>query len=176
MRAYAVISGFGPDRVGLVDDISEAILGRSCNIEESKMALLGGEFGVLALVSGEPAAVDGLLADLDAVAVRTGLVMSGRTTTGEAAPAAGRPYRIESVSLDTAGIVHSVTTLLRGLGINIEELDTETSGAPFTGAPMFHMRITAIVPPSVKVGDLRSRLSALSVDQDLDISIAPLRP
>ena len=49
-RAYAVLTAIGPDRVGIVDDVSGAVSEGSCNIEESKMAVLGGEFAVIMLV------------------------------------------------------------------------------------------------------------------------------
>ncbi len=174
MRAYAVVNAFGADRVGLVDDISEAVLGLSCNIEESKMALLGGEFAVIALVSGEADQVASLLSNLDVLADKLGIAITGRPTSATVEVPSGRPYRIESASLDSPGIVHAVTALLREFSINIEELETETSGAPFTGAPMFHMRILAVVPSSVRIKDLRVRLQDISVDQDLDISILPV--
>lgn len=174
MRAYAVLNAFGADRVGLVDDISEAVLQASCNIEESKMALLGGEFAVIALVSGESDHIASLLTNVDSMGNKLGIVISGRPTSATVEVPSGRPYRIESASLDSPGIVHAVTALLREFSINIEELETETSGAPFTGAPMFHMRILAVVPSSVRIRELRNRLQDISIDQDLDISISPV--
>jgi glycine cleavage system transcriptional repressor len=44
MKGYAIVTAVGADRVGIVDDISREILSLACNIEESRMALLGGDF------------------------------------------------------------------------------------------------------------------------------------
>ncbi|MBM3890900.1 MAG: glycine cleavage system protein R, partial [Verrucomicrobia bacterium] len=44
MRQYLVVSAVGQDRPGIVDRISEFILDHDCNIEDSRMAILGGEF------------------------------------------------------------------------------------------------------------------------------------
>ena len=58
---FVVLTAVGPDRVGIVDDIAGAVSGAGCNIEESKMAVLGGEFAVIMLVSGPAASVRGRL-------------------------------------------------------------------------------------------------------------------
>jgi len=174
MKSFAVLTASGADRVGIVDDVSSALLEAGCNIEESRMTVLGGEFALVVLVSGETDAVSGLLERIDAIGARAGLDLSGRPTGPHVADPKGRPYAIECVSLDTPGIVHSVTGLLRRRGVNIDELETETTGAPFTGAPMFHMRITAIVPPDLPMQRLRAELAEIAASQDLDITVRPV--
>ncbi|MFW5826224.1 MAG: glycine cleavage system protein R [bacterium] len=174
MKSFAVLTASGADRVGIVDDVSSALLEAGCNIEESKMSVLGGEFALIVLVSAPEAGIAALLDRVDELGERVGLELSARRTGPHAANPKGRPYRIECVSLDTPGIVHSVTGLLRRRGVNIDELETETTGAPFTGAPMFHMRITAIVPGDVSASDLRDELAHVASTQDLDISVRPI--
>ncbi|MFW5686000.1 MAG: glycine cleavage system protein R [Spirochaetota bacterium] len=174
MKRYAVLTAFGTDRVGIVDELSAALLEEGCNIEESRMSVLGGEFALIVLVSAEQEAVNRVLDGLGRLGGRVGLELSGRATSRQAANPNGRPYQIECVSLDTPGIVHSVTGLLRRFGVSVDELETETTGAPFTGAPMFHMRIMAIVPSDVSVAGLRAELAEVATSQDLDITVRPL--
>jgi len=174
MKSFAVLTASGSDRVGIVDDLSAALLKIHCNIEESRMSVLGGEFALLVLVSGELESLQNLIGDLSMLGERIGLELSGRLTRPHVANPSGRPYSIECVSLDTPGIVHSVTGLLRRRGVNIDELETQTTGAPFTGAPMFRMRITAIVPSEVPLGRLRAELSEIAAAQDLDITVRPI--
>ena len=52
MRSYLVLSALGPDRPGLVALIADHVTRSGGNVEESRMAVLGGEFGVMMLVSG----------------------------------------------------------------------------------------------------------------------------
>jgi glycine cleavage system transcriptional repressor len=47
-----VLTAVGPDRIGLVEEISAFIVRLQCNIEDSKMAVFCGEFAVILLVSG----------------------------------------------------------------------------------------------------------------------------
>ena len=51
MRTDIVMTLTGPDRVGIVEELTEALLGVRANVETSRMARLGGEFAVLMLVS-----------------------------------------------------------------------------------------------------------------------------
>lgn len=170
MTEYLVISAIGSDRLGIVDDIATVVSGNACNIEESKMAVLGGEFAVIMLVSGDGDKLTSLAAHSDELGRRLGLRVEMRSTH---APRSGngRPYIIDSTSLDTPGILHSVTTLLKQEGINIEDLDTETASAPWTGAPMFRMRIRITLPAGKPLAPFRQKLERLAEEQDLDIKL-----
>jgi glycine cleavage system transcriptional repressor len=174
MKQHAVLTAMGMDRVGIVDDLSQAILDRGCNIEESRMALLGGEFVSILLVSGDDRSVSRLVGELPTVGGSLGLSIELKSTALPQQTGRNRPYLLESVSLDTPGIVHAVTSILRRENINIEDLETETSAAPWTGAPMFLMRARVAVPPAVSVKKLRAELDELSAQHDLDITFSPI--
>src|SRR5258708_3561989 len=61
MAKYAVLTAMGDDRPGLVEAVSKFILDCGCNIEDSRMAILGGEFAMIMLVTGAEAAMAKLL-------------------------------------------------------------------------------------------------------------------
>jgi glycine cleavage system transcriptional repressor len=181
-KAYAVFSAIGADRVGIVDDLSGLLSEGGGNIEESKMAVLGGEFAVMMLVSMEGSALDALLARIPEFESSLGLKIGTKVTrasgheAGIGTSARGRPYSLETVSLDGKGIVHSVSAVLRAYGINIEDLETRTELAPLTGAPLFRMKADIVVGPDVAIGALRRELEALQAAQDLDIVLTALVP
>ena len=171
--AFAVLTALGPDRVGIVDDLSRLVADHGGNVEESKMAILGGEFAVIMLVGLAADRVDALTAALVAQEGALGLRLSLKPTHPPQTPGDGRPYVLETVSLDTPGILLSVTGLLKTHGINIEELETLTQPAPWTGAPLFRMRATLILGPAVSLPSLRTDLAQLEVERDLDITLRP---
>ncbi len=187
-KAYAVFSAIGADRVGIVDDLSGLVSESGGNIEESKMAVLGGEFAVMMLVSMESRALDAFVAgtaELEAkLSLKLGVVPTRESARDHAASLAtdlaaserGRPYVLETVSLDGHGIVHSVSAVLRRYGINIEELETRTERAPLTGAPLFRMKANVVLGQGVAIGALRRELEELQAAQDLDILLHPLVP
>ena len=169
-----VLTAIGPDRVGIVDDLSGAVSGAGCNIEESTMAVLGGEFAVIMLVSGPSGSVEDLSRSLPGLGEQLALHVECRATRETRAAEPGRPYLLEAVSLDTPGIVHSVTAVLRGHGINIERLETDTASAPWTGAPMFRMKAHIAIGPAVSVPRLKEDLFRLQQEHDLDIALKPV--
>jgi glycine cleavage system transcriptional repressor len=175
-KSYAVLSAIGADRLGIVDDLSGLVSEGGGNIEESKMAVLGSEFAVMMLVSMEEAALSALVARVPAMESALSLKIGVVRTRESAGSAGGRPYSLETVSLDGRGIVHSVSAVLRRYGINIEDLETSTDRAPLTGAPLFRMKASIVVGQEVAIGSLRRELEELQAAQDLDISLTPLVP
>ena len=172
-KGFVVLTAVGPDRVGIVDDISGVVSHAGCNIEESKMSVLGGEFAVIMLVSGPAGSVESLAESLPDLGQKLSLHIECRGTREPSAGDKGRPYLLEAVSLDTPGIVHAVTAILRSHGINIEDLETDTGCAPWTGAPMFRMKAHLVVGPTVSVARLKEELFHLQQEQDLDIALKP---
>lgn len=170
---YSVLTAIGADRVGIAEAVATLVASRGGNIEESKMAVLGGEFAAILLVSMPGEALAALDAQLAGLERELDLHLELKRTTQPRNTASGRPYFLETVSLDTPGIVQAVTSLLKRHGINIEELETETQPAPWTGAPMFRMRITLILGTQVSVAQLKADLVELEGERDLDISLKP---
>src|SRR5690606_20718694 len=54
---YLVLSALGSDRPGIVDQLARTAAACGCNIEDSRMAVMGGEFAVLMLVAGNATAI-----------------------------------------------------------------------------------------------------------------------
>src|SRR3954463_16826051 len=51
MQRNFILTLTGPDRIGIVDEVTGLLLDRGGNVETSRMARLGGEFAILMLVS-----------------------------------------------------------------------------------------------------------------------------
>ncbi len=176
MTAWAILTAVGTDRLGIVDDLSSILESWQCNIEESKMAVLGDQFAVILLFAGPQQQVQELIDGGERWEAVKDLHIELRTTTPGHGRKQGLVYMVETVSLDAPGIVHAVTRVLRDFGINIEELDTETGAAPFTGSPMFVMRLRVILPEAVAPAAVRESLSRIAQHRDLDIKLEPVLP
>jgi len=173
-QAFAVLTAIGPDRVGIVDDLSRLIAPLGGNIEESKMAILGGEFAGIMLVSLAAPQLRVRAGRVPHEETALGLGLEFRPPRRPEARNDGRPYSLETVSLDTPGILLAVTAVLKAHAINIEELETLTQPAPWTGAPMFRMRATIILGPAVSILQFRADLAQLEAERDLDITLRPI--
>lgn len=175
MNEYLVLSALGADRPGIVDQLARAAAQNACNIDDSRMAVMGGEFAVLMLVSGAPAAVAALEKDAPALGEKLGLMVMTRRTRQRAPQPSARPYRIEVSALDQPGLVHELANFFASRHINIEALDTDTYAAPHTGSQMFGLHMTVNIPSSVQVAPLREEFLAHCDARNLDASFEAAR-
>ncbi len=168
---YAVLSTVGSDRKGMADDIANIAEEYNCNIEDSKMSVLGGEFASIMLLSGNTESIENLILNAGKIGGVLDLSINIQETSRPDSSHQGIPYLLESISMDTPGIVHLITKHLRELSINIEELETDKTAAPLSGTPMFHMRAQIIIPASVSISDLKEHLLAIEQEKNLDINL-----
>jgi glycine cleavage system transcriptional repressor len=170
---YSVITVVGPDSLGIMETIAVEVSGLGANIEETRATILGGDFAVIMLVSGKMGSCTRLKDLLPKALVPKDMTVLVRSTAVQP-HGAGIPYVIESISLDTPGIVRSLTSVLLTQGINIEELETTVSPAPLSGSPMFRMRIQINLSPGSRLIALKEALSKVAEEHDLDITVRPL--
>src|SRR5690606_33908564 len=154
---HAVLSAIGPDRPGLVEEVSQFIFERGGNIETSRMVNLGGQFCVMMLVSAAAHAYEHLVRDFGALEQQTGLrVELVPAARAEAAPA-GRHTLVAS-GPDRAGTLHAVSHLLRVLGITIQTVNTRVMPASDTEPGRFEMEMAIAIPPAFPMNKLAEYL------------------
>jgi glycine cleavage system transcriptional repressor len=171
MRSYVVFSSMGPDRPGLAKEIANFFTARGINIERSRGCVLGDEFGMIILTSGNTDDIERFILDLDSLRQKTGLEIYVRKTKApshrEALPSI--PYRLIATSIDHPGIIHRICKCLQEKGINIDDISTNVDDNPVTGASVFHMTCYFSLPPAVKIIDLKNALTRISDEDNIDI-------
>ncbi|MBI2195354.1 MAG: transcriptional regulator [Planctomycetes bacterium] len=174
-REYFVLTALGADRPGIVAEVTEFLHQHGCNVEESRMSILGGEFGLLLLVAapaGASAQFSQRLAELEA---RSRLEVRCRPT---GPPQAHRvlgalPYRVKTYALDHEGIIHAISQSLSQLGVNIVSASATSYPAPISGTPLFQMEMKIDVPTGVEIPRLRAALERVALQQNADIDLTP---
>ena len=163
MSKNIVITLMGRDRVGIVKDITNALVKYGGNVETSRMARLGGEFAMLALVSVAENELVALEKELQILRDEGFQITLLQTEGGQAEKYAGWiPYKIEVLGADHEGIIYEVAQQLAAQGINIEDMETTTSPAPMSGTPLFTMHATVFVPPWVPFQQWSDALEEIS--------------
>jgi glycine cleavage system transcriptional repressor len=147
-RGYLVLSALGPDRPGLVRTLSASIVAHGGNVEDSRMAVLGGLFGVMMLLSGDRAALAAMEGEAANLEAATGLRIHCEPTAPPPTTIGTRRYIIEAEAVDREGIVHAVAEAFHALGANIVHLESALYPAPISGAPLFRIRLEIDVPLS----------------------------
>lgn len=169
------ITASGEDRVGLVEKLTSQITASGCNIEQSRMGVLGGQFALMMRVTGSQEALVALESRLAPLGEELGLAIIHKWTRERERHAPVVPYLVEVVALDHPGIVHKLARFFAANGINIEELETDSYPAPHTGSPMFAVHMTVGVPGGTAIAKLRDDFFEYCDDLNLDASLEPAR-
>lgn len=176
MRKNLVMTITGNDRVGLVEEVTRLILQYRGNVDSSRMARLGGEFAMLALVSMPADQFEPLREGMQALRNQGYEVTTRETERGYSKRYAGwLPYLITVNGADHEGIIHEITQHLAEHGVNIETMDTGMVPAPMSGTPLFTMTAVVVVPPTLSYQALREELEAAGDSLNVDTEVTPYR-
>jgi len=170
-----VLTLTGPDRVGIVEEVTGALLDVGANVETSRMSRLGGEFAVLMLAS-VPETHTGRVEAALAPLVERGYKVTCAVTQGtyDETRAGWLSYRVDVRGADHEGIIHEIAHGLSQQGISIESAEAGTEEAPISGTPLFTMTALVAVPPEVAEQDWKGTLAEAASVSNVDVEITAI--
>lgn len=173
MRSQLLVTAVGEDRPGIVARLTEVFVAHAANLEESRMAILGGEFAAIMLVSLPEESLSALNKDLQKLQSEGITVTSKKTEALKADRFKSHvEYRVMLRGADHEGIVFRVSSFLRDRAVNIQSADTELVHAPQTGSPLFQLVALVLVPPSLNAAELRKGLESIAQEECVDIELS----
>ena len=175
MNSFLVISALGTDRPGVVAALSETIVDSGCNINDSRMAVLGSEFAMVMLLSGHWNAIAKIEQALPKLETKLELRIQSKRTEPRTSTDHLIPYAVEIVSQDQPGIVCDIADFFFKRHINIEDIYSSTYPAPHTGARMFTLHMTVGIPTDTAIATLRGEFMDFCDDRNLDAMLAPVK-
>ncbi len=168
MKKMLSLSAIGKDRTGIVSSISEILFELGCNIEDSTMTLLSGQFAVILLLDC-PKNSDILKLKSKLKTSLSKLDLSFSVTEvdkpGKAKKNFGE-YIIAVYGADKVGIVYNVSKYLADNKINITDVQTKISGKK---DKIYIMLLEVNIPKMIKETKLRTQLDELSKKLDVEI-------
>lgn len=165
MNVSLIISVIGPDRPGLIQQLSSVVTEAGGNWEGSRLMQLAGQFaGMVQVVIPQEklAALERELPGLE----QKGLTVSVIHTGDRAATASTEEklLSMEVVGQDRPGIVAAISDTLAKLGVNVIELATDCKAAAWSGETHFFTEATVSLPASVDEESLRRGIEAIADD------------
>ena len=174
-KSYLVLSALGKDRPGIVDQLSKAVFDLGCNICDTRMTVLGGEFALLQMIGGQWNQLAKLEDSIDELSRKLGLTIITERTEERQQETSLLPYIVDVVSLDHPGIVHHLAGFFSTRGINIEDMNTSSYSAAHTGTPMFAVRMTVGIPADQQISTLREDFMEFCDSMNLDGVLEPAK-
>jgi glycine cleavage system transcriptional repressor len=171
---HVVLTAIGPDRPGLVDEVTRFVAECGGNLEDSRMVNLRGQFAMVMLVAGPADVVERVKDGLGQLKTATGVHAEVQAVAGRPDSSPALPYKLSTWAMDHPGLMQSVAHLLSEFGVNIESAESSLRPAPYTGAPLFEMELVVAVQQSTGVAELREALGRLCDDLNIDWRLTAL--
>lgn len=174
MGTSYIMTAFGKDRPGIVADVTQVLYENGCNLEDSTMTLLAGEFTLILLFTTGPQQDigDQLLKECRRLEHEKGVSAFLRPVS--ASPAAPKaPYTARTLhveGLDKAGIVYRVSRFLADNSLNIVDLVSRIQVSPNSGTALYLMDIHIQVPESANMDKINAGLSQVGEELNVDIT------
>lgn len=175
MDTLLVLTATGADRPGLVDTLSEHIASSGCEVDESRMSILGSEFAMIMLITGNWSGLAKLESMTPRLEEQLGLRIRIDRTQQRLRNGPFIPYAVEVVTVNRPGVVNEVAHFFAQRKINIEDVFTGTYPAPHTGTKMFSLHLTVAVPGDLSLATLRGEFMDFCDDLNLDAVLAPVK-
>lgn len=169
---HVAVTAVGADRPGIVAAVTKVLYEHGGNIEDSRMAILGGHFAMMLIVAlpagSDPARLE---ASLGEPAGRLDLVVTVRPVADVSSEhAAGPPYVVSVYGADRPGIVYRVTEALAARNVNITELATQIVEGP---TPVYVMLLGVTLPVELDPALLEADFKILAAQLTVDLSLHP---
>jgi len=173
-----VLTAFCKDRPGIIADISRIIYKNECNLENSTMTNLAGEFAVILLLSPLSAGKETALEETLSMECRRlerekGITAFVRSVSqAESKPKSN--YYTKSIhveGLDQAGIVYKVSRFLADNDINIASLNSEVKFSPESGAAIYSVSLSIEIPKNISLETVEQGLDQIEDQLNVDITV-----
>lgn len=173
MSTRFALSAIGQDRPGIVAAITDVLYQHGCNIEDSAMTILQGQFAMILVVTPpDSLRQEELRAQLDMASLAQKMQLTITPLKEEAQDTAQgtarQAYRVSVYGADHPGIVSRTTAFLAQREINICDLSTRViEGA----GPVYIMVLEVEAPAQLEESRLRSDLQQLGKELQVDLSL-----
>ena len=176
MIGKMALTAIGRDCPGIVAGVSRVLFEHGCNIEDSSMTILRGEFAMILVVQAAASTdLAALHKALQVVAAEFRLLLSFRELPEEqpreAPSGVGVGFIVSVYGADKPGIVYRVTKSLVDCGANITDVTTRVVGQDTL---VYIMLLEVEVPHEQDAVYLERTLASLARELAVDITVRPL--
>ncbi|MBV8043930.1 glycine cleavage system transcriptional repressor [Pluralibacter sp.] len=171
LHHYLVITALGADRPGIVNTITRHVSSCGCNIEDSRLAMLGDEFTFIMLLSGSWNAITLIESTLPLKGAELDLLIVMKRTTARPRPALPSTVWVQVEVPDSPHIIERFTGLFDAHEMNIAELVSRTQANEQDASAQLFIQITAHSPASQNASNIEQAFKALCTELNAQGSI-----
>ena len=168
----------GKDRPGIIAGVTHVLFKSGCNIEDTTMTILEGEFAMILIASLSRQEGEGpLRRAFEKLKREWGLnyfvkPISGELVRGEKHPAGTRTYVVSVAGKDRTGIVYETSRILAKHKLNVTDLNSKILGKKERS--VFTMILEVDVPVRFEMKHLEPEWRKLRKKLKVDVNVRPL--
>jgi glycine cleavage system transcriptional repressor len=162
-----ILTAVGPDKPGMAHAVAQILFESGCNIEDTTMTRLSGQFSMILVVEPSQAlSLAGLSAQLKALRSSHGLVVDVVEALDEPQEALNGPrYMLTAYGPESTGLLARLTGVLTDLSVNITDVQTRVASS----GTVYVMLLEVELPEGLSSESLEAQLQSSA--PDLQISL-----
>ena len=177
-QTHWIVTALGQDRPGIVAGVTKALYRLGCNLEDSAMTRLAGEFAIMLIFSATTASAEALRKALEPLERALGLVVHLKRLTDRETKRTKRHGLSSLISVygaDRPGIVFHVSEALAQVGVNITDVHTHrSSNARASTAPSLYLLLLEVeLPAQRSLAWLEQLLKRTAKRLQVEVSLRP---
>lgn len=172
LLAFTVI---GAEREGQVTELVRAVLDRSCEIVECRLAHLGASLTASFVVTGNWSTLGRLETALPALAERLSLKLQAQRTENAPPQNTTRPYAVEVVAPRRTDLLNHLLAFFDAQEVRVREVVTQAYASGYTGAEMCNVHLVVHVPVDQHPQALRDAFMDLCDELNADGMFDPIK-
>jgi glycine cleavage system transcriptional repressor len=167
MPSFA-LAAIGRDRPGIVAAVATVLFEQGCNVEDSSMTLLRGNFAMMLVLASPPATTrESLEAALRPACEAIGLTYD--VLDVEDTAEVPHPSHVLTVyGADRPGILFRVSETLAKAGVNITDLNSRLVGVD---EPVYALLLELVLPDGLEADELEAKLTPVASDMGVDFTL-----
>ncbi len=175
MNNFLVLTALGANSPQLNKRLFDEIKQLGCNVVDSRMAILGEEFTLVAMLCGNWDAIAKIEGQVSKLEKELGLKISTRRTKTGGPGSGYMPYAIDVVAADQSGAVYEISRFLSDNDILVHDMYTNTYKAAHSDTTMFSLHMTINIPADTSISTLRNDFMEFCDRLNLDAIMEPVK-
>lgn len=164
-----IVSAVGPDRPGMAHAVAQILFDSGCNIEDTTMTRLSGQFAMILTVSSPDMAAQELATRLSPLRHLLGLHIDV-ASAGDVLPTSSDTPRwiLTAYGPERTGLLARLTGVLSQQNVNVTDVQTRVASAGRAYVMLLELELPSGLEPESLQDELKANLN------DLQLSLRPM--
>ncbi|RYX85308.1 ACT domain-containing protein [bacterium] len=158
-----IITAVGSDRPGMAHAVAQILFDSGCNIEDTTMTRLSGQFAMILAVESPDLTAQELETRLSPLRHLLGLHIDV-ATAGDSAPSSDAPrYILSAYGPEKTGLLARLTGVLSENGVNVTDVQTRVASGHMVYVMLLELELPMGLDTEILEGELRKALGDMQI-------------